>query len=110
MPQMLEVTKSTRIVIDGLDECSEESQMIVLKDFLRLLRKEVNCKIIIASRREVKIAERLSGRPQIKLDDREEVDSDIRQYIKYQVGLIRTSDSDLRQKIETILVEKSNGN
>lgn len=109
LPQMLEVTKSTRIVIDGLDECSEESQMSVLKDLLRLLGKDVNCKVIIASRREVKIAEKLSNKPQIKLDNREEVESDIRLYVKYQVGSIETDDSEIRQNIESILVEKANG-
>ena len=109
LPQMLEVTRSTRIVIDGLDECSEESQISVLKDLLRLIGKDVSCKVIFASRREVKIAEKLSNKPQIKLDNREEVESDIRLYVKYQVGSIETDDSDLRQKIESILVEKANG-
>lgn len=106
---MLEVTKLPRIVIDGLDECSEESQMSVLKDLLRLLGKDVNCKIIIASRREVKIFEKLSNKPQIKLDNREEVESDIRLYVKYHIGSIETEDSRLRQNIESILVEKANG-
>ena len=109
LPQMLEVTKLPRIVIDGLDECSEESQMSVLKDLLRLLGKDVNCKIIIASRREVKIFEKLSNKPQIKLDNREEVESDIRLYVKYHIGSIETEDSRLRQNIESILVEKANG-
>ncbi|KAH7409681.1 hypothetical protein BKA64DRAFT_404683 [Cadophora sp. MPI-SDFR-AT-0126] len=109
LPQMFETTDSTRIIIDGLDECSKEAQMSVLNDLLRLPGKDVSCKIIVASRREVKITEKLSGKPQIKLDGREEVNSDIRSYVKHQVSSIETDDPDLRQKIETILVEKANG-
>ncbi|KAH6714004.1 hypothetical protein BKA61DRAFT_428897, partial [Leptodontidium sp. MPI-SDFR-AT-0119] len=109
LPQMLETIDSTRIIIDGLDECSVETQMSVLKDLERLLGKDVHCKIIISSRRDVKIAEKLSGKTQIRLDELQEVESDIRLYVKYKVSSIKTTDPDLRTKIESILVEKANG-
>ncbi|KAH6703303.1 hypothetical protein BKA61DRAFT_636254 [Leptodontidium sp. MPI-SDFR-AT-0119] len=110
LPEMLETIDSTRIIIDGLDECSEvETQMSILKDLQRLLGKDVGCKIIISSRREVKIAEKLSGKPQIQLDGRKEVELDIGLYVKYEVGSIKTTDPEVRAKIESILVEKANG-
>ncbi|KAH6692826.1 hypothetical protein BKA61DRAFT_714437, partial [Leptodontidium sp. MPI-SDFR-AT-0119] len=110
LPQMLETINSARIIIDGLDECSEvETQMSILKELQRIVGKDLRCKIMISSRREAKIAEKLSGKPQIQLDGRQEVESDIRLYVKYKVKSIETTDPDLRKKIESILVEKANG-
>ncbi|KAH7308822.1 hypothetical protein BKA65DRAFT_174630 [Rhexocercosporidium sp. MPI-PUGE-AT-0058] len=110
LPQMLETLESTRIIIDGLDECPElETQVSILRELQRLLGKDLHCKVIISSRREVKIAEKLSRKPQIQLDGRQEVESDIRLYVKYKIGSIETADHELRAKIESILVEKANG-
>ncbi|KAH9219296.1 hypothetical protein DL95DRAFT_520678 [Leptodontidium sp. 2 PMI_412] len=91
LPEMLETIDSTRIIIDGLNECSEvETQMSILKDLQRLLGKDVGYKIIISSRRE-------------------EVELDIGLYVKYEVRSIKTTDPKVRAKIESILVEKVNG-
>src|SRR4051794_20987585 len=79
IPQLLDIMPSTRIIVDGLDECPQESQQTVLKDLqTSCIGPERRCKILISSRKEVLIAEKLSQKPQIVLDGREEVDTDIR--------------------------------
>jgi hypothetical protein len=70
---------------------------------------EIRCKILFSSRKEVLIRERLCEKPQILLDGREEVDLDIRSYVKYKMMQLRTSDGGLLDRIESILVEKANG-
>lgn len=111
IPQMLEIVPDTRILMDGLDECSPENQRAVLKDIQAIcVGPEIRCKVLFSSRREVPIYEKLSSKPQILLDGREEVDSDIRSYVKYKVTKLRTSDENLLNMIESILVEKANGN
>jgi len=108
---MLEIVPDTRILMDGLDECSPENQRAVLKDIQAIcVGPEIRCKVLFSSRREVPIYEKLSSKPQILLDGREEVDSDIRSYVKYKVTKLRTSDENLLNMIESILVEKANGN
>jgi hypothetical protein len=110
IPQLLEIMPNTRIIIDGLDECATESQRAVLKDLQTLcLGPERRCRLLISSRRDVTISERLSQKPQILLDGRGEVDTDIRSFVKYKIAPLRTSDKELLKRIETILVEKANG-
>jgi hypothetical protein len=110
IPQLLEIVPHTRIVIDGIDECSNESQRAIIKELQALCLSPVpHCKILFSSRKEVHIYEKLSGKPQIPLDSREEVESDIRLYVKYKIRQLRTSDADLMSRIESNLVEKANG-
>lgn len=107
---LLEIMPGTRIVIDGLDECSQENQRMVLKDLqTACIGPEKQCKVLIASRREVTISEKLSSKPQINLDGREEVHSDIRSFVKHKISELRTSDAELSKKIESVLVEKADG-
>lgn len=110
VPQLLEIIAYTRIIIDGIDECSKENQKAILRDL------EVVCtgpttryKVLFSSRREVQIYKKLSEQPQISLDGRQEVDWDIRSFVKYKITKLNTSDQDLLDKIESILVEKANG-
>lgn len=110
VPQLLELSSYTRIVLDGLDECSKPGQKAVLKELHDLcLDRNSNCKILLSSRKEVYLAKKLSAKPQIVLDGHEGVDSDIRLYVKYKIGKLRTSDLTLLTKIESILVDKANG-
>ena len=109
-PQLLEMTSYTRIVIDGIDECSQETQKAILKELEALCKSPTTrCKVLFSSRREVHIYKKLSEHPQISLDGRQEVDRDIRSFVKYKITKLRTSDQDLLDKIETILVERANG-
>jgi hypothetical protein len=110
IPQLLELVSYTRIVIDGLDECLEDDQKAVLKEVQSLcLRATIRCKVLFSSRQEVLIREKLSGNPHIPLEKREEVESDIRLFVKYKMTQLRTSDRNLLNKIESLLVEKANG-
>jgi hypothetical protein len=110
MPQLLEIIAYTRIVVDGIDECSKENQKAILKE-LRVVCTGLTtrCKVLFSSRREALIREQLSKQPQISLDGRKEVDCDIRSFVRYNIAQLRTSDQDLLDKIESILVEKANG-
>ncbi|PQE30167.1 hypothetical protein CJF32_00003620 [Rutstroemia sp. NJR-2017a WRK4] len=108
--QLLEITPYTRIVVDGIDECSKENQKVILKDLDAICTCFTNrCKILFSSRREVHIHKKLSQQPQISLDGRQEVHRDIQSFVKYKIAKLHTSDQDLLSRIESILVEKANG-
>lgn len=109
--QLLEVVPNTRIVVDGIDECSKDNQKSIIKDLQNVcIGPTTQCKVIFSSRREVSIRERLVARPQISLDGREEVDFDIRSYVKHRMKKLATSDGALLNRVESILVEKADGN
>lgn len=108
VPKLLQVAGYTRILVDGIDECSKENQKSILKE-LQSVCVTTNCKILLSSRKEVHIREKLSKQPQISLDGRQEVDQDIRAFIKHNISKLRTSDQDLSKRIELILVGKANG-
>jgi hypothetical protein len=110
IPKLLEVSSYTRIVIDGLDKCPTDSQKAVLKDLQNLcLSKNMYCKILFSSRKEAHLANKLSSKPQISLDGRYEVNLDIRLYVKHKMQKLRSIDTVLLNRIESILVEKANG-
>ncbi|KAM3064939.1 hypothetical protein ACMFMF_011556 [Clarireedia jacksonii] len=110
VPQLLEIVSYTRIVVDGIDECSKENQKAILKELDAICTgSTTRCKILLSSRREVHIHKKLSQQPQISLDGRPEVDWDIRSFVKYKIAKLRTSDQDLLNRIESVLVEKANG-
>jgi hypothetical protein len=110
VPQLLEITPYTRIVVDGIDECSKENQKVILKEIDAIcICLTTRCKILFSSRREVHIHKKLSQQPQISLDRRQEVDWDIRSFVKYKIAKLHTSDQELLNRIESILVEKANG-
>lgn len=111
VPQLIELMPRTRIIIDGLDECSLEYQRSALKELqTTCLGAEHRCKLLIASRREVAISEKLSSKPQINLDGRNEVNTDIRSFVRYKTTKLRSSNTDLLKRVESVLVEKANGN
>jgi len=110
IPQILQMIPRTRILIDGVDECSMDTQRAVLKDLQALCSGgTIACKILFSSRKEVHIKDGLSDRQQVSLDNRDEVETDIRLYVKHRLRTLLTSDADLLNRIESILVEKSNG-
>jgi hypothetical protein len=110
VPQLLELSDYTRIIVDGLDECPPDSQRPILKELQSIcLGPRMQCKILVSSRRDVPIYEKLSQKPQILLDGRQEVEMDIKLYVKYKVSNLRTSDENLLARVESILVEKANG-
>jgi hypothetical protein len=110
VPQLLEIAANARFVVDGIDECSKENQKAILKELEAIYTDQTTrCKVLFSSRKEVHIYKKLSEQPQISLDGRQEVDWDIRSFVKYKMTKLRTSDQDLLDRIESILVEKANG-
>jgi hypothetical protein len=110
IPQLLAVVSNSRIIIDGVDECSPSSQRAILEDLQSVcLGSTSSCKILFSSRAEPQIKKIFLSKPQILLDGREEIDLDIRSYVKYKLGDLQTSDQSLLDKIELILVSKAGG-
>jgi hypothetical protein len=110
IPQLLQIIPTTRIIIDGIDECSHETQKVILKNLYAVcIRPDISCKMLLSSRREVLIQKQLLDKPQILLDGRQEVDLDIRSYVMYKMMEVPTEDMDLLDRIESIMVEKANG-
>lgn len=110
IPQMLEIVPQVRIVVDGIDECSKESQKSILKEIQSICLSPLNkCKILFSSRKDHYINEKLSGKPQISLDKRGEVETDILLYVKHKIKRLPTSNRTLIDKVEGILVKKANG-
>jgi len=110
LPQLLEVIGYIRVVIDGIDECPKESQKAILKEIQSICTTPTTrCKVLFSSRKEVHIHQKLSGSSQISLDGREEVNWDIRTFVKYKISKLQTSDQPLLNMIESLLVEKANG-
>jgi len=108
IPRLLLVLPNTRLIIDGIDEYKKADQKAVLKE-LQALSQEENCKVLISSRKEVYIRDKLTGKDQISLDGSEELESDIGLYVKFKVRKLRTSDEKLLEMIESTLVEKADG-
>ncbi|EMR87314.1 putative nacht domain protein [Botrytis cinerea BcDW1] len=110
VPQLLQTVASTRIVVDGLDECSKEDQKVILKELRSIcIGPALQCKILFSSRKEAHIRQKLLKQPHIALDSRQEVNQDIQSYLKYKVSKLDTSDQDLLSRIENTLMEKANG-
>ncbi|KAF7952570.1 uncharacterized protein EAE97_002067 [Botrytis byssoidea] len=110
VPQHLQTVASTRIVIDGLDECSKEDQKAILKELRTIcIGPALQCKVLFSSRKEAHIRPRLLKQPYIALDSRQEVNQDIQSYLKYKMSKLDTSDQDLLKRIEKTLIEKANG-
>lgn len=108
--QMLEVIPQVRIVVDGIDECSKKSQKSFLKEIQSIcLSSLIKCKILFSSRKDHYIDEKLSGKSQISLDQREEVETDIILYVKHKMKRLPTSNRALIDKVEEILAKKANG-
>jgi hypothetical protein len=110
IPKLLEIVPCTRIIIDGVDECSPENQRMVLKDVQSLcFGPGTRCKLLISSRRDVGIYEKLSSKPHVLLDEQEEVGIDIQSYVNCRIQQLRTSDEKLLTRISSLLVEKADG-
>lgn len=109
VPQLLEVVAYTRIVVDGVDECSKDNQKVILKELQAVCAGSSHCKVLFSSRKEVHIQGKLA-KNQISFDGRIEVDVDIRSLVKYKITKLPTSNQTLLDRLESTLVEKANGN
>jgi hypothetical protein len=109
---MLEVIPCTRLVVDGLDECSHENQKKILKETQALrINSKLHLKILFSSREEVCIAAKLRGKPSISLSEsRENVDRDIQSYVHHAFGKLQNKFQAMHlSEVESIVVERSKG-
>ena len=110
VPQVIHICEYTRIIVDGIDECSKENQKAILRELQAVYTaSKIPCKVLFSTRREVHICEKLSKQPQISLDGRQDVDWDIQSFVKYKIAKLHTSDQEMLERIESVLVEKANG-
>lgn len=105
---------STRIVVDGLDECSERDQKAILTELLFAVKNSATpCKIFISSRAETYISKTLRKRPTISLSEKIErgkVDKDIQKYVKQSlIGLRESFPAAVVDNVERTVVKKANG-
>jgi hypothetical protein len=110
VPKLLAIVGNARIVIDGVDECSKDDQKSILKELLALcVAEERHSKILLSSRRETHIRKKMESKPDISLDERNEVHWDIETFVRYEMTKVHILDQELRARLESILVEKANG-
>jgi NACHT domain len=112
---LLTAIPSARVILDGLDECQEKDQKIILKELLSLCTlPDGRCKLLVSSRDVVPISKMLSRIPRISLEkNRAFVDADIRSVVSQSLIEVREkydSDSDSIDDIEQIIVKKADGN
>ena len=91
IPEILEAIEVSRLVIDGLDECSEADQKEILTHLLRLFTGPgIRCKILLSSRESAGISRVLRKVPTISLSERTgKVEKDIKLFIRQSLLDIR---------------------
>jgi hypothetical protein len=115
VPKLLELHPYTRIVIDGIDECSKAGQKTLLKELQSTcLGPRLHCKILISSRKEPNIKTELEKKPTISLDENDKVESDIQRYVAYKIQILQSTfivelEPDFFENIARLLAEKADG-
>jgi len=109
---LLHGAKSTRVVLDGLDERDQEFQKDLLNSLLELQKDSAeNCKILLSSRREPQIEKALRKKVHIPLDGRTE--EGLKFYIRKSMQELEEwfphVKKELFDRIETRLLEKAKG-
>jgi hypothetical protein len=91
LPQLLSNIQSSRIIIDGVDECDDQEQKRLLSEMIRICQTpESSCKILFSSREMEYIKGSLRSKPTISLTaQRKEVDHAIGLYIKQNLNELR---------------------
>jgi hypothetical protein len=112
LKDMFQDAKSTRVVIDGLDERDLGFQKDLLNSLLELQRdSEKKLKILLSSRREPQIDKALRQKIHIPLDGR--TGEGLKLYIQHSIQELREWFPDFRtellDRIETRLQEKAKG-
>jgi hypothetical protein len=114
LPDLLSAISSTRIVVDGLDECQEKDQKAIMTELFSAIKNSATpCKVFISSRAETYISKILRKKPTISLTERterEKVDEDIRKYVKHSLmGLRECFPSTAVDDVERTVVRKAKG-
>lgn len=116
IPKLLEIQPCTRIVVDGIDECSKVGQKALLKELqATCLSPKLCCKILFSSRKEPSIKAELHKKPKISLDENDKVESDIQRYVAHKIQLLQSKfegelEPDLFNNIARSLAGKADGN
>lgn len=115
VPKFLELQRYTRIVIDGIDECSKSGQKSLLNELQSTcLGPKLHSKILISSRKEPTINAELGKKPNICLDENEKVEMDIRRYVNHKIQLVQSNfvgelEPEIFNQIATSIVDKADG-
>ena len=111
LPQLFSLCKSVRILIDGLDECTEEVQRQLLSDILPLGCSELSCKVLISSREGGYIGKTMKRISSMHLREQAwDLNKDIRKFVKHHLEKLRESFGDITiNGIEQKIVEKAKG-
>ncbi|KAF8432811.1 hypothetical protein BGX38DRAFT_1071865, partial [Terfezia claveryi] len=105
------------VVLDALDECSEETRGYLLQGLLSVIRN-AKCpfKVFIASRHNLDIENQLQGLPHVCIEARDNAE-DIENYVRQQL-IVRVKDKKLLQGnvsqelshcIEEVILRDANG-
>ncbi|RYN73457.1 hypothetical protein AA0117_g7845 [Alternaria alternata] len=110
---LLEESKISYLVVDALDECSEEEREGTLEGFKRVTQSLPEIRLLMTSRKEVDIENFLSSWPVTRLAiDEECVNEDIDLYVKNALGADRKLvklPSATKKEIEDEFRKKSDG-
>lgn len=112
IPDLLATIPLTRIVVDGLDECQEKDQKVILQELLPLFTHSgLRCKILLSSREGVHLSKMLRRKPNISLTEwKVDVDTDVRLFVTHNLKELREIfDSKVIDDIEKRVVKKANG-
>jgi hypothetical protein len=121
-PAILHAMDTCRIIVDGIDECDEKEQPLVIKELRQIVSAKAshNCKLLLCSRAAPTISKALkqkSGRfAEISLSTENiNVDTAIRTFVERQFQSIEDEhilhklDSGEKGDISEIIAEKANG-
>ena len=117
LSNLLEYYKHAVIVLDALDECSEDSRGLILSDLLSILKESKHpVKAFISSRHSLEIEDLLRNFPNVSIEAKDNAE-DIENYVKSALTrriedrkLLRGHVSmELRQHIEEVLQRDANG-
>ncbi|MCJ1262293.1 hypothetical protein MMC22_002163 [Lobaria immixta] len=118
LKRVLSTVKSTRIVLDGVDECDYNVQKEVLSSLIELQKHAgENCKILVSSRetteiyKAMEINKAVPAKMHMKLDGK--TAEALHLYIQEKVNVLKECfpnyDPDLFQRVEQRLQEKADG-
>lgn len=112
LPELLDVIPTTRIIIDGLDECQEKLQRPIMQELLALFKSsDGHSKILFSSREGIEISRVLRRKKYISLrDEKKDVDTDIELFTRQSLLELRERFSNKEMdNVEKTIVNKANG-
>ena len=91
VPKLLELQPYTRVIIDGIDECSKNGQKALLDELQKAcLRLDLRCKVLFSSRKEPNIKAAIDKELKVSLDDNDKVELDIQIFVSHKIQSIQS--------------------